>query len=193
MFWPKRSLIHHLIRGRETARITTMKESSIEEHTRIGNDYEWWKITAHELFASSAILNRERERVEKTPFKPGPSPIERRTFWVELMLDAFGIECLIKAIWLKQGHQLVRDGKYVPMPGEGGHRLEKLCRTARIPLNQREEETIARLSDIAGSIARYPIPRRAPKSTGALGWSEPGDYEIIENLIARLERELQKN
>jgi hypothetical protein len=31
------------------------------------------------------------------------------------MLAAFGIECLIKAIWLKQGHQLARDGKYIPM------------------------------------------------------------------------------
>src|SRR5438552_15565842 len=125
MFWPKRSLIHYLVRGRETTRITTMKESSIGEHTRVGNDYEWWKITAHELFASAAVLNRERERVEKSlkskPY-PHPSPMENRTFWVELMLAAFGIECLIKAIWLKQGRQLVHDGKYIPMPGEGGHR-----------------------------------------------------------------------
>jgi hypothetical protein len=72
-----------------------MKESPIEEHTRLGNDYEEWKITAHELFASSAVLNRERERVE-TPFKPGPSPMENRTFWVELMLGAF---------WHRVSHQ----------------------------------------------------------------------------------------
>lgn len=168
-----------------------MKESPSEEHTRIGNDYEEWRNTAHELLVSSAILNRERERVETTVQHGHRVPMETRTFWVELMLDAFVIECLIKAIWLKQGHQLVRDGKYVPLPAEGGHRLEKLCGTTGIPLNQREEETLARLSDIAGSIARYPIPRRAPKTFGGLWWSEPDDFEIIEKFIARLEKELQ--
>jgi hypothetical protein len=169
-----------------------MKKSPIEEHTRLGNDYEEWKITAHELFASSAILNRERERVE-TPFKPGPSPMENRTFWVELMLDAFGIECLIKAVWLKQGHRLARDGNYIPMIRKEGHRLEKLCRVAGIALNQREEETLTRLSDIAGSIGRYPIPSRVSQRAVALRWSNPDDYEIIENIIARLETELRKN
>jgi hypothetical protein len=170
-----------------------MKESAIEEHARIGNDYEWWKITAHELFASSAILNRERERVE-TPFKAGPrpAPMESRTFWVELMLDAFGIECLIKAIWLKQGHQLARDGRYIGMMPKEGHRLEKLCVRAGIALNRREEETLTRLSDIAGSAGRYPIPSRVPQRPVTIRWSDPGDYEIIENLIARLERELEK-
>src|SRR6266496_4657471 len=107
-----------------------MPESPIEEHTRIGNDYQDWHITAHQLFASSAILNRERERVEK-PLKskpyPRPVPLESRTFWVELMLDAFGLECLIKAVWLKQGHQLARNGRYVGMMKKEGHRLEKLC------------------------------------------------------------------
>src|SRR5438045_3101200 len=74
-----------------------MKESPIEEHTRLGNDYLEWEYTAQALFAASAILNRERERVE-TPFKPGPAPMESQPFWIELILDAFGVECLIKAM-----------------------------------------------------------------------------------------------
>jgi hypothetical protein len=43
-----------------------MKESPVEEHTRLGNDYEEWKITAGELFANAAVLNRERERGRNT-------------------------------------------------------------------------------------------------------------------------------
>lgn len=171
-----------------------MPESPIEEHTRIGNDQQSWEITAHELFSSSAILNRERERVEKSlkskPY-PRPVPMESHTFWVELMLDAFGIECLIKALWLKQGQQLARDGKYVGMMKKEGHRLEKLCRCAGIRLSRREEETLIRLSDIAGSIGRYPIERRVPQRAVSLRWSDPDDYEVIENLIARLKRELR--
>jgi hypothetical protein len=100
-------------------------------------------------------------------------------------------ECLIKAVWLKQGHQLARDGKYVPMIAKEGHRLEKLCRIAGIALHRREEETLERLSDIAGSIGRYPIPSRVPQRAVALRWSDPDDYEVIENLIGRLERELE--
>ena len=84
------------------------------------------------------------------------------------MLIAFGIECLIKAIWLTQGHQLARNGKYLSMLKEG-HRLEKLCRKAGIVLNQREERALVELSDIAGSIGRYPIPSRARQRTDASG------------------------
>ena len=173
-----------------------MPESPIEEHTRLGNDQLSWDITAQELFASAAVLNRERERVEKSlKSKPYPRrvPMESKTFWVELMLAAFGIECLIKALWLKQGHALARGGKYIGMMKKEGHRLEKLCRCAGIKLKPREEETLTRLSDIAGSIGRYPIPSRVPQRAVELGWSDPHDYDIIENIIARLERELRKN
>jgi hypothetical protein len=168
-----------------------MKESPIEEHTRVGNDYLNWKHTTQTLFAASKILTRERERVEPT-LKPGPAPIEILTFWIELMLAAFGIECLIKAIWLTQGHQLARNGKYVGMMSNEGHRLEKLCRKAEIVLNEREKEVLTRISNIAGSIGRYPIPSRAPQTTGALGWSSPVDDDIIGNLIVRLKIELRK-
>jgi hypothetical protein len=171
-----------------------MKESLIEEHTRIGNDYGWWEITADDLFASSFVLNHERERVEK-PLETGPRPlpIENRTFWVELMLAAFGIECLIKAVWLKQGHQLARDGKYQPMMAKEGHRLEKLCRAAGISLSSNEEKTLTRLSDIAASAARYPIPNRVSQRDMMIGWSDPHDYDVTENFIARLKSELQKD
>ncbi len=169
-----------------------MSESPIETHTRIGNDYQYWKHTAQELFASSDILKRERERVEPT-VKPGhPAPIEILTSWTELMLAAFGIECLIKAIWLKQGHQLARNGKYVGMMRNEGHRLEKLCRKAGIVLNEREEEVLTRISNIAGSIGRYPIPSRAGQTTDALWWSSPSDDDIVENRIVRLKKELRK-
>lgn len=168
-----------------------MKESPVEEHTRVGNDYPNWKHTAQELFAASDILKRERERVEPT-LRPDPAPLEILTSWTELMLAAFGIECLIKAIWLTQGHQLARNGKYVGMMEKEGHRLEKLCRKAGIVLNEHEEEVLTRISNIAGSIGRYPIPSRAPQTTDALWWSSPVDDDIIENLIVRLKIELRK-
>jgi hypothetical protein len=169
-----------------------MKESPSDIHTRVGNDYRNWKHIAQTLFASSEILRREHDRV-RPMLKPGagPAPKEVLTTWSELMLTAFGIECLIKAIWLTQGHQLARNGKYIPMMNKEGHRLDKLCRAAGIVLNQREEQALVELSDIAGSIGRYPIPSRARQTTEALGWSS-GDDDVIANLIVRLKIELRK-
>lgn len=189
MFSLRRSLLRRMLRSREPARSTTMKESPIDIHTRVGNDYRNWKYIAQTLFASSEILRREHDKVRPT-LKPGPAPKETLTTWSELMLTAFGIECLIKAIWLTQGHQLARNGKYVPMLEKDGHRLEKLCRKAGIVLNQREEQALVELSDIAGSIGRYPIPSRARQTTDALGWSS-GDDDVIANLIVRLKIELR--
>ena len=104
------------------------------------------------------------------------------------MLTAFGVECLIKAVWLKQGHQLAQNGKYMEMIKNEGHHLGRLCEAAGIVLSQREEAPLARLSDIAGSIARYPIGRRARQTT-RVWWSSTDDH-IIENLIVRLKTEM---
>ena len=77
-------------------------------HTRVGNDYRCWAITARALFAASKTVERERERVKTTLRPPCKAPDEILTTWIDPMLTAFGIECLIKAIWLKQGNQLAR-------------------------------------------------------------------------------------
>lgn len=160
-----------------------MSESVIARHTELGNSYRLWMQTAQTLFAGSKILRGERER--------GKAPIEILMPWTELMLTAFGIECLIKAIWIKRGNQLARDGKYVPMTKNEGHQLVKLCRVAGIPLDSPEADALKRMSEIAGTIGRYPIARRAGQiiPTGC-SWSSV-DYGIIENLIMRLKTELQ--
>ena len=96
-----------------------MSEHPVAINTRVGNDYRNWKHTARELLAGSEVMRRERLRHFAT-LKPGKTtldetPPEFFTTWAELMLTAFGIQCLIKAIWLTQGNQLARDGRYVPM------------------------------------------------------------------------------
>src|SRR5262245_66027408 len=91
--------------------------------------------------------------------------------WTELMITAFGIECLIKAIWIKQGNQLVRDGKYRPMTKNEGHQLVRLCGVAGIPLDSREEDVLKRISGIARTIGRYPIAKKANEIATGCSWS----------------------
>ena len=146
--------------------------------------------TAQTLFVGSKILRRDRQRVTANLHQRKAQSDELLMPWTELMLTAFGIECLIKAIWVKRGHQLARDGKYIPMIQNERHQLVKLCRVAEIPIDARETDALERITDIAGTIGRYPIARRASQIATGCSWSSE-DLDIIENLILRLESELQ--
>jgi hypothetical protein len=165
------------------------KSSATENHTRTGNDPVYWVITARSLFAASKAVKDERERVNST-LQPGPAPDIITTLWTHIMLTAFGVECLIKAIWILQGHQLARDGKYVGMTDkEKPHELVKLCDIAAIPLNERESDVLQRMSDIGKSIGRYPIGRTA--ETRSRYWSSNDDH-VIENFVARLKAQIRQ-
>ncbi len=124
--------------------------------------------TAQALFAGSTILARKSERA-RANLRLGKAPMELLTTWTELMLAAFGIECLIKAIWVKHGHSLARYGKYIPMLPNEGHQLVPLCRVAGIALDAREKHALERISIIASN-----------------------DTYIIENFVLRLKTELQR-
>ena len=163
-----------------------MAESNIEIHTRVGNDQQNWTANAETLFEGSKVLKRERER----SFQSGQASIYSFSVWIEIMLTAFGMECLIKAIWIKQGNRLARDGKYIPIIKDERHQLVKLCEAVGFALNQREADVLERMCDIATSIGRYPIPRRAGQSEGVCSWSSEDD-DIIENLVVKLRTQLQ--
>ena len=147
-----------------------MNKSAIAIHPRVGNACGNWIHTARKLFAGSTILRRGRERAFAN-LRSREATIEILMPWTELMLTAFAIECLIKAIWIKQGHQLAQNGKYVPMIKNERHQLVPLCRAAGIALDRREADVLGRISDIAGSIGRYPIARRASQRKRACSWS----------------------
>ena len=169
-------------------------DDEVAMHTRVGNNYRNWIHTAQTLFAGSTILTREHARARANLRRTGKAPIELLTVWTELMLAAFGIECLVKAIWLKQGHQLARDGKYIPIVQNERHRLVPLCRAIGINMDAREQDALERISIIGRTIGRYPIARRAYetqarqfyKHTGSpLSWSSEDD-RIIECFVTRL-------
>jgi hypothetical protein len=86
-----------------------MSETSIQIHARVGNAYQNWMHTAQTLFAASKVLKREHEHAGAALRRTGKAPIEILTVWTQPMLAAFGIECLIKAIWLRQGNQLASE------------------------------------------------------------------------------------
>ena len=156
-------------------------------HTRVGSDYRVWARVAQALFAASAILMHERERERANLRGSGVAPMEMLTVGIEPMLMSFAIECLVKALWIKKGNEIARNGKYIPIIKNEGHRLVPLCDAVGIHMNSRERDTLQRISAIARTIGRYPIALHASEPYG--DWSSQDDH-VIENFVLRLKRDL---
>ncbi|HZR78957.1 MAG TPA: hypothetical protein VFA58_07090 [Chthoniobacterales bacterium] len=175
--------------------------NDVAVHTRLGNDYRNWKHAAQALFAGSGILTRERTKATvglKGLVKN--APIELLTRWIEVMLAAFGIECLIKATWVQAGHKLAQGGRYAPMCQNEGHNLVRLCGVAGIELNADEKDTLERMSIIARSIGRYPISKNAQETRPRTFYRHSGtpflwssnNEEITSNFVRRIKTDLRR-
>jgi hypothetical protein len=140
-------------------------------------------MSAEELLAASQVL---RER----------GPISGRLGAVELMLRGMAVECLLKALWLKQGNVLVDSGRYVGVRGAGSHDLSQLASAVRFTLSVHEADVMRRLSHFIEYGGRYPVPKDSSKlmltrnPRGGKGasttWSTPSDNELFDALVLRL-------
>ncbi len=99
------------------------KERRIEEHTWAGNAPQAWRLCAGDLLAAASVLRERREGIDPDS---APAPDLWRLHPPELMLSGMAIECLLKALWVKRGNELAREGGYVRVPGAGAH-LERPC------------------------------------------------------------------
>jgi hypothetical protein len=121
---------------------------------------------------------------------------------VSHMLRAMATECLLKALWLKNGGMLAKDGRYVGMLKKKEHRLQELAkavsRRGQIIFTLRELELLEQVSYWITS-SRYPIQREFTyllpfsRSDGTLA---PHQFwrgyplEELKMLIEKLQREL---
>ena len=168
---------------------------SAASHARIGNDYRNWTSSAGVVFAARMILTQERDKERCRVLKSAdatPVSVALLTLPAELMLTAFGIEALVKALWLKNGNTLVSHGQYRPMPCEKKkkwHDLVALCKDAGFDLKEGEKEVLDILSNAGRYRGRYPVARRNSDMRDIFFWSV--DYDrIAGELITRLWRTL---
>jgi hypothetical protein len=121
---------------------------------------------------------------------------------VSHMLRAMATECLLKALWLKNGGMLTKDGRYVGMLKKNEHRLHELAkavsRKGQIVFTKRELELLEQVSYWITS-GRYPIQREfsylvpfsRPDGTLAAHQFWRGDsLEELRMLIAKLQTAL---
>ncbi len=121
---------------------------------------------------------------------------------VSHMLRAMATECLLKALWLKHGGILAKDGRYVGVLKKKEHRLDELAkavsRKSQVIFTGRELELLEQASYWITS-GRYPIQREysylvpLSKRDGTVAprqfWR--GDpVEELQALIAKLQKAL---
>ena len=161
---------------------------SIDSYTRAGNYYPNWIHTADRLLVASAILARETRHARNSVRQGAKPPLEALTTWTEVMVAGFAVECLIKAVWLKNGNELIRGGEYVAILRKEGYWLVPLCDRFGIPLSSAERRSLRRLSLIIRGIGRYPILRKAIEADRAgIRWASSDD-DVIASLVEGLKR-----
>ena len=163
-------------------------------YTQWGNDFRNWTGSASNLFAGAMILRQEHEkeyrRIRNTPpGQAGPISVAIGTFDAERLLTGFALEALLKAAWLKAGHTLVGDGKYLGLPCERKkkkwHNLVAICDDVGICLTDSERHILKALSDVVRYKSRYPIAIRWEHMEPVFYWHEEWDTTIGQ-LVTRL-------
>jgi len=172
-------------------------------HTRAGNFFASWRLAADDLLIASQVLKERAESFDRNSLAAGdPIPPEGRLGAVELMLKGMAIECLLKALWLKLGNTLVKDGRYVGVRGAADHDLPQLASAAKLAINDLETDLLRRLSHFIRYGGRYPVPKdaselmltRSPRGGAAAAtvWSSPSDGKLFDALVSRLSSLLEE-
>jgi len=164
-----------------------MSESQrVKQFHANGNDPQAWRMSADELLATARVLKRQREAVSRDESRPGDLvPDESRVGAVEKMLQGFAVECLLKALWVKQGHRLADKGRLVGVTGvKDQHDLRHLAKVVGLTTDVAQNGLLGRLSVFTKTVGRYPIPTSQHDESGA-GWS-PTDDQMLDDLVTEL-------
>jgi hypothetical protein len=158
---------------------------SSASYTRMGNDFRTWAGSASHLFGASIVLRREQENEERRVLEAstaaGVVSVALNTGGAQRLLTAFALEALLKAVWLKSGRELVRDGRYAGLPCEQKkkwHDLAAICDDAGVSLTPSEREVLLRLSDCSRYQGRYPVSRHWENMEPIFYWSSEWDVAI---------------
>lgn len=175
--------------------------SKIENFDEIGNSIDAWKQKAEELsFCAEGLQSYANSESSKTYDLMEQAIPQLNVFWVKQMLRGFTLECLIKALWLKNNESLCENGKYKGLDGIKNHKIHEMAPKVGIRTNEIEKKILRILGAFATSGGRYPVFTKYDslrKDFGAgnplfiLRWDlhtlEPAYLEFKEKLVEKIE------
>ncbi|HPQ42697.1 MAG TPA: hypothetical protein PKZ42_00610 [Syntrophales bacterium] len=151
--------------------------------------YSWLNKATSLLDAANLALVQESE---------GPLKGSYRNLDVYMMLTAFAIEDILKAIIFKRFSEIINDNARKKKLFSH-HNLSNLARQAQVICTSAEAELLNRLS-VAVFGGRYPIPKDWTTYKGQLDgsgsmspsvWVLPRDFNLIIEFVHKLETELR--
>jgi hypothetical protein len=115
---------------------------------------------------------------------------------VRAMLLGYAIECAMKCYWLKSGNKIVKNGKFIGVPGAGdGHNLIQLSKIVGFSPTRREADVLIGLAKFIRFAGRYPIAKlpeeMAPRLTADLekvdvGFFSKADFRTCLSILNKL-------
>jgi hypothetical protein len=196
-----------------------MGENSLADfYDKVGNLAVKWELSAGDLLCSADFLRDIRMEADETAIQQKfadplridrtgqPVSCEFRILYPEIMLRGMAIECLLKALWVKQGNNIVENGKLIGVKNAGDHNLVQLSVAVALAINNEEKKMLERLSNYITHIGRYPIPTNwertknikilYPFFSGSNEWPPTvwiGFYDdsVVNNIIGKIKKELR--
>ena len=178
-------------------------EFQIANYDTVGNMHGAWGSHASCLLEAAKILKTAFDAAYLIADKAGPGEALPAALYVhptEIMLRGFALECFFKALWLKRGNKLAKDGKFLGISGVGSHELVQLADRLEFKCTGKERDMLGRLSIFVLSIGRYPIPTEWSRNRirrlhdGGFGpptyWGSPADDAAFDRLVRKIETEL---
>lgn len=169
-------------------------EWQISNYDAVGNHPVCWILTADDLLCAATILKEKRIHFYKnTAFTLAanqPIPPEGRILNSEIMLKGFAVECLLKAIWVKNGNVLATNGRLQKIPNVGSHKLVQLVTKLGISISPQQKDLLNRLEIFLTATGRYPVATawettkltNSPKGPPTR-WAMPADDNIYDSLV----------
>lgn len=77
------------------------------------------------------------------------------------MLLGYAIECSLKGLWLRRGNEIIKNGKYVGIPGVPDHDLLRLSRAVGFMPKPAEADVLQHLTKFIRFAGRYPVAKTA--------------------------------
>ena len=179
-----------------------IEEMELDESNPPRDDFLWWsyhvsgeKPAAWQVSAKHLLAAAMAVKAKVHPFENAMDPLAR----IEAMLLGMALECILKGMYIRRRHALVKDGEYVGVKDAGAHQLLQFADAAGVTLSQPERSILTRLTDFIKYAGRYPISKRVKDMepvktpdghTVERGYISGAELERAETLTNRLMQEV---
>jgi hypothetical protein len=156
-------------------------------HQRIGNLWLVWLGWASVLEDAEVCLGEREVHRDR-----GGEIVMPMLLCVRAMLLGYAIECSLKALWVRKGNELIRNGRYRGVTGAKDHNLPQLAQAAGFIPTATEADVLHRLSKFSQFAGRYPVGKtpddmKPDSLTKAdVGFFSKKDFRTAESILNKV-------